>query len=63
MVSRDTAEKVRDLTVSVYGFAREYGESRDIIISDTKFEFGHHDGEIDPDRRDPISRFVPVLPP
>jgi phosphoribosylaminoimidazole-succinocarboxamide synthase len=46
IIDRATAEKVRDLTVSVYGFAREYGESQDIIIADTKFEFGHHDGEI-----------------
>jgi len=46
IIDRETAEKVRDLTVSVYGYAREYGESRDIIIADTKFEFGHHNGEI-----------------
>jgi phosphoribosylaminoimidazole-succinocarboxamide synthase len=46
IIDRVTAEKVRDLTMSVYGYAREYGESRDIIIADTKFEFGHHNGEI-----------------
>ena len=46
IVDRATAEKLRDLTVGVYGFAREYGESRDIIIADTKFEFGQHEGEI-----------------
>jgi phosphoribosylaminoimidazole-succinocarboxamide synthase len=46
IVDLATAEKLRDLTVGVYGFAREYAESRDIIIADTKFEFGQHEGEI-----------------
>ena len=46
VVDRKLAEQLRDLTLKVYGFAREYAESRGIIIADTKFEFGLLDGEI-----------------
>ena len=45
-VDREIAEKLRDLTLAIYGFAREFGESKDIIIADTKFEFGRHGGDI-----------------
>ena len=45
-VDRKTAETLRDLTLAIYGFAREFGESKDIIIADTKFEFGRHGGDI-----------------
>ncbi len=45
-VDRDTAEELRDLTLSIYSFARDYGESKDIIIADTKFEFGKDSDEI-----------------
>ena len=34
------AERVRDLSLRIYGAAREYAEERGIIIADTKFEFG-----------------------
>ena len=33
------AEKVRELSLKIYGIAREYAEQRGIIIADTKFEF------------------------
>ena len=46
LVDQETAEALRDLTLAVYGWARTYGESRDIILADTKFEFGRHNGEI-----------------
>ncbi len=39
-VGKDLAEKLRDLTVSIYTEARDYAETRGIIIADTKFEFG-----------------------
>ncbi len=39
-VGRPTAEKLRDLTVSIYEHARSIAEDRGIIIADTKFEFG-----------------------
>jgi len=34
------AAKVRDMTLAVYKFARDYAATRGIIIADTKFEFG-----------------------
>ncbi len=37
---------MRDLTLSVYGWAREYGESRVMILAHIKFEFGRYNGEI-----------------
>lgn len=46
VVDRQTSEKLRDLTLGVYGFARDYADSKGIIIADTKFEFGRHNGEI-----------------
>src|SRR5260221_9688804 len=34
------AEKVRDISLALYSFARDYAAQRGIIIADTKFEFG-----------------------
>src|SRR5690348_15604262 len=34
------AEKVKEITLKIYGFAAEYALKRGIIIADTKFEFG-----------------------
>jgi phosphoribosylaminoimidazole-succinocarboxamide synthase len=34
------ADKVRDTTLKIYGFAAQYALERGIIIADTKFEFG-----------------------
>jgi phosphoribosylaminoimidazole-succinocarboxamide synthase len=34
------AWKVRDLSLALYNFARDYAAQRGIIIADTKFEFG-----------------------
>ena len=47
IVGREAAEKVRDLSIELYSFARDYARERGIIIADTKFEFGVNDeGEI-----------------
>jgi len=46
IVGRDTAEKVRELSLAIYTSARSYALSRGIIICDTKFEFGFHEGEL-----------------
>jgi len=46
IVGRDTAEKVRDCSLKIYNEAREFALSRGIIICDTKFEFGFHEGEL-----------------
>jgi len=43
---RETAEKVRDLSLQIYTEARNYARKRGIIIADTKFEFGRIDGEL-----------------
>jgi phosphoribosylaminoimidazole-succinocarboxamide synthase len=63
MVGRATAERVRDLSLQIYTFARDYAASRGIIIADTKFEFGFADGElilIDEALTPDSSRFWPV---
>ena len=43
---RETAEKVRDLSLQIYTEARNYARERGLIIADTKFEFGKIDGEL-----------------
>lgn len=40
MVGSDLAQRLRDLTLSIYDRAARYAESRGILIADTKFEFG-----------------------
>jgi phosphoribosylaminoimidazole-succinocarboxamide synthase len=39
-VGERTASLIRDRTLAVYGFARDYARRRGIIIADTKLEFG-----------------------
>jgi phosphoribosylaminoimidazole-succinocarboxamide synthase len=39
-VRSSVAKKLRDLSLEVYARARDYAESRGIIIADTKFEWG-----------------------
>lgn len=40
LVGREVAEKLRNLSLTIYQRASSYAESRGIIIADTKFEFG-----------------------
>ena len=40
LVGRERAEQVRDATLALYAFARDYAAARGIILADTKFEFG-----------------------
>ena len=40
LLGREMAEKVRDVSLSIYRDAAEYAHERGIIIADTKFEFG-----------------------
>ena len=40
LVGREMAEAVRDATLALYTFARDYAAQRGIILADTKFEFG-----------------------
>jgi phosphoribosylaminoimidazole-succinocarboxamide synthase len=40
LVGADLAEQVRDATLRLYTFARDYAAQRGILLADTKFEFG-----------------------
>jgi len=40
LIGRETAEQVRELSLTLYRFAAAYALERGIIIADTKFEFG-----------------------
>ncbi len=42
----ETAEKVREMSLMIYGLGRDMAAKRGIIIADTKFEFGTVDDEI-----------------
>ena len=46
VVGEETATRVRDISLRVYTRASEYAASKGVIIADTKFEFGLHDGKI-----------------
>lgn len=46
IVGRDTAQKVRDLTLAIYQKGADLAAEKGIIIADTKFEFGMLDGEL-----------------
>jgi phosphoribosylaminoimidazole-succinocarboxamide synthase len=43
---RELAEQVRDTSLRVYREAADYALTREIIIADTKFEFGLLDGQL-----------------
>ena len=43
-VGREYAEKIRRITLALYAFAADHARSRNIIIADTKFEFGTDKG-------------------
>jgi phosphoribosylaminoimidazole-succinocarboxamide synthase len=40
------AEQARELSLKLYQFARDHARQRGIIIADTKFEFGIHEGRL-----------------
>ena len=46
IVGEDIAEKVRKISLEIYEFGSQLAEKRGIIIADTKFEFGLHNGEL-----------------
>jgi phosphoribosylaminoimidazole-succinocarboxamide synthase len=46
IVGPEIAVQVRDLSLKLYAFARDYARRRGIIIADTKFEFGLHEGRL-----------------
>jgi len=46
IVTPAIASQVRELSLRLYSFARDYARKRGIIIADTKFEFGLQDGQL-----------------
>lgn len=46
IVGQEMAERLRDVSLKVYSKARDIAEKKGIIIADTKFEFGLHNGEL-----------------
>jgi phosphoribosylaminoimidazole-succinocarboxamide synthase len=46
IVGEETAEVLKELSLKLYKTASSYAEERGIIIADTKFEFGLHDGKV-----------------
>jgi phosphoribosylaminoimidazole-succinocarboxamide synthase len=46
VVGRETAERLRELTLSIYARGAAYAETKGLILADTKLEFGLVDGRI-----------------
>lgn len=46
MVGNEMADLLRDTSIAVYSYAREFAAERGIIIADTKMEFGMIDGKL-----------------
>lgn len=46
IIGKDVAERVKEVSLAIYDFGRDYALERGIIIADTKFEFGLCDGEL-----------------
>lgn len=43
---QETAERLRDISIRLYEYGRDFATQKGIILADTKFEFGLLDGEI-----------------
>ncbi|NVO00773.1 MAG: phosphoribosylaminoimidazolesuccinocarboxamide synthase [Geobacteraceae bacterium] len=46
LCGKDLSEQVRDVTIKIYSKARDYADTKGIIIADTKFEYGIYDGKL-----------------
>jgi phosphoribosylaminoimidazole-succinocarboxamide synthase len=46
MVGETVAEEIKEKSLAIYSYAREYSVARGIIIADTKMEFGLDDGKL-----------------
>ncbi|MCK5096880.1 MAG: phosphoribosylaminoimidazolesuccinocarboxamide synthase, partial [Desulfobacteraceae bacterium] len=46
LIGKEKAEKLRDLSLTIYNKGAEIANEKGIIIADTKFEFGMLDDEI-----------------
>ena len=63
LVGAELAVKIRDVTIAIYKRARDIAAKKGIIIADTKFEYGIHNGEliiIDECMTPDSSRFWPM---
>ncbi len=63
LVGEELAAKIRDVTIAIYKRARDIAATKGIIIADTKFEYGIHNGEliiIDECMTPDSSRFWPM---
>ncbi len=46
LIGSEAARALEEKSILLYTFARDYAIERDIIIADTKFEFGYHDRDL-----------------
>ncbi len=46
MVGEAVAKEIKEKSLALYNYAKEYTQKRGIIISDTKFEFGLDEGKL-----------------
>ncbi len=46
VVGEELAGRLRDLTLRIYQLGHDHARSRGIVLADTKFEFGLHDGDL-----------------
>ena len=46
LIGEETALRLRETTLKLYNFAADFAREKGVIIADTKFEFGFHDGEL-----------------
>ena len=46
LVGKKIARDLEEKSLNIYRYARDYAQSQDIIIADTKFEFGFADGKL-----------------
>ncbi len=45
-IGQETSDRLRHLTLEIFGRGGEHAEAQGLILADTKFEFGRLDGEI-----------------
>jgi phosphoribosylaminoimidazole-succinocarboxamide synthase len=71
LIGQGTSDELRERSIGVYSRAAEHAKSRGIIIADTKFEWGWHDGRLilidevltpDSSRFWPADRYAPGGP-
>ncbi|MBV9326881.1 MAG: phosphoribosylaminoimidazolesuccinocarboxamide synthase, partial [Chloroflexi bacterium] len=46
MIGEDLAKRLEHLSLALYAAGADYAARRGLILADTKFEFGHLDGEL-----------------